>query len=109
LKRPEGVTLQQPVPVNSNQRCFAVALEPPIGRIGSRLRRRVSIDAVLHVVDRIYHLVGASAGGIAHARTRYFDGSERRLMIRTWYRDEGAASYDGEEGLIATGDDRAAG
>lgn len=47
--------------------------------------------------------------GIAHARTRYVDGKEPRLMIRTWYRAEGAASYDGEELLIATGGDRAAG
>lgn len=35
--------------------------------------------------------------GIAHARTPYVDGREPRLLIRTWYRDEGGPGYDGED------------
>src|SRR5690242_2572292 len=43
-------------------------LDAPVRRVRARLGRRVAVDAVLHVVDRVDHLVRTAPRGVANAR-----------------------------------------
>lgn len=72
-------------------------LDPELAEALARFQALLS-QPCRHVEFRLEpgEMLFLSNHGIAHARSPYVDEGTKRLLIRTWYREEGGPGYDGE-------------